>query len=281
MAGVSTKAIKARMRSMESTRQITKAMELVAASKLRGAQMRALNNRTYFGTLFEVMDMISRSSIDFRSPFLTPGKGARPLHIVIAGDRGMAGGYNNNIFRFVTANLPEDALIFPLGKKTAEYFRRSKWECVSDSIPVADLTVGSCFSIARMICDWFLEGRFSSVTIAYTELVSLLTQTPKQTGLLPLTFEAAEPEGRHRTQFLYEGGDVHVFENIVPEYMAGVIYCAVKEAFASEQAARRTAMDAASKNADEMISKLNLDYNRARQAAITQEITEIVAGSEK
>ena len=93
-------------------------------------------------------------------------------------------------------------------------------------------------------------------------------------------FTGPETGEKHRSRFLYEGGDVHVFNNIVPEYMAGVLYCAVKEGFASEQAARRTAMDAASKNADEMISKLNLDYNRARQAAITQEITEIVAGSE-
>ena len=281
MAGVSTKAIKARMRSMESTRQITKAMELVAASKLRGAQERALNNRTYFRTLFEVMDMISRSSIDFKTPFMTAGKGAKPLYIVIAGDRGMAGGYNNNIFRFVTASLPKDAVIFPIGKKTAEYFRRSGWECAIDSvIPVGDLTVGSFFTLSRMICDWYLEGRFSSVTIAYTELVSLLTQTPRTAELLPIVFTGPETGEKHRSRFLYEGGDVHVFNNIVPEYMAGVLYCAVKEGFASEQAARRTAMDAASKNADEMISKLNLDYNRARQAAITQEITEIVAGSE-
>ena len=224
--------------------------------------------------------MISKSSVDFSTPFMTKEREGKPLYIVIAGDRGMAGGYNNNIFRYVQENLPDDALIFPLGKKTAEYFRRSKWKCVSESLAVADLSVGGCYTVARLACDGFLSGKYSSVTIAYTELVSLLTQTPHQRTLLPITFDPEKkPEGR-RPQFLYEGGESHVFDMIVPEYMSGVIYCAVKEGFASEQAARRTAMDAASKNADEMISKLNLDYNRARQAAITQEITEIVAGSQ-
>lgn len=280
MAGVSTKAIKSRMKSMESTRQITKAMELVAASKLRGAQERALNNRTYFSTLFETMNMISKGGAEaFASPFMKTPKGGKPLYIVIAGDRGMAGGYNNNVFKYVVSMLPEDAVILPLGKRSGEYFKRSKWECVAEAVPVADLTVGSCYTISRMLADDFVAGKYSSISIVYTELVSLLTQTPRSNELLPVRFHGNPEE--HRASFICEGGDQAVFDSIVPEYMAGVLYCAVKEGFASEQAARRTAMDAASKNADEMISKLTLNYNMARQAAITQEITEIVAGSEQ
>jgi len=279
MAGVSTKAIKSRMRSMESTRQITKAMELVAASKLKSAQDKVLNNRSYFHTLFEVMEMISKGSGDFSSPFMTAGKGAKPLYIVIAGDRGMAGGYNNNLFKFAASHLPKDALIFPLGKKSGEYFKRSAWTCEKEAVPVAGLTVGSCYTLARMICEGYLSGKYSEVCIVYTQLQSLLTQTPRINKLLPIKFENLSVN-KHRTNFIFEGGGEHVFNEIVPEYISGVLYCAVKEGFASEQAARRTAMDAAQKNADEMISKLNLDYNRARQAAITQEITEIVAGSE-
>ena len=273
-----SKAIRARIRSVDSTRHITKAMELVASSKIRKAAARMEKSRFYRNVMLDAFaDLSAEKSVYAKQR----ARELPALYIVIAGDRGMAGGYNNNIFRFVTASLPKDAVIFPIGKKTAEYFRRSGWECAIDSvIPVGDLTVGSCFTLSRMICDWYLEGRFSSVTIAYTELVSLLTQTPRTAELLPIVFTGPETGEKHRSRFLYEGGDVHVFNNIVPEYMAGVLYCAVKEGFASEQAARRTAMDAASKNADEMISKLNLDYNRARQAAITQEITEIVAGSE-
>ena len=279
MAGVSTKAIKSRMKSMESTRQITKAMELVAASKLRGAQERALNNRTYFNTLFETMDMISKGGSEFPSPFMKSPEGGKALFIVIAGDRGMAGGYNNNVFKYTVSMLPENAVIFPLGKRAGEYFKRSRWECISEAVPVADMTVGSCYTVSRMLADQYREGRFSSISIVYTELVSLLTQTPRSKELLPVRFN--DDRTVRKASFIYEGGDQAVFDSIVPEYMAGVLYCALKEGFASEQAARRTAMDAASKNADEMISKLTLHYNMARQAAITQEITEIVAGSEQ
>ncbi len=279
MAGISTKAIKSRIRSMESTRQITKAMELVASSKLRGAHERALNNRKYFETLFKAMGQIAAATPAFETAFIERGKG-RPAYVIVAGDRGLAGGYNNNIFRMAQSILPADAVVFPIGKRCLEYFRHKSWPVEAESFSnTQEMTPGSCYTLASILAEGFLEGRYSDVHILYTRIDSLLSQTPTLKSVLPLKDLPMEESELH-SQMLFESGGEGMFNQIVPEYMGGLFYSAVKESYASEQAARRAAMDAASKNADEMIDQLNLQFNRARQAAITQEITEIVAGSE-
>ncbi len=279
MAGVSTKAIKSKIKSMQSTRQITKAMELVASSKLRSAQDTALKNRVFFGTLFDAMNEIASSVPSFTTAYQQPNVAAKPLYLVIAGDRGLAGGYNNNVFKYAVSVLPPDAVIIPIGKKSLEYFRRNNWDIAMDEFgEVASMSASKCYTLAKLIADEFLDGKYCSVSIVYTEIVSLLSQTPRYKSMLPLSFRTMENAAQKDMSF--EGSPEEVFDAIVPEYLGGVIYCAVKEGYASEQAARRTAMNAASKNADEMIAKLDLAFNRARQAAITQEITEIVAGSE-
>ena len=277
MAGLSTKAIKNRIKSMNSTRQITKAMELVAASKLRGAQQKAVAVKEYFTTFYQAMQDIAASSSDFESAFLTHTEGEKPLYIVIAGDRGLAGGYNSNVFR-MTIGMPQNAKVIPIGKRSVEHFRKRRFGIVTDDYDeAAVLTTSDCYSIADLAAEGFLKGEFDSLYIIYTNFVNLLSQSTERLQLLPLTLE--EREGPMPQRVLYEPDAETVFNRIVPEYLGGLIFAALSKSIASEQAARRQAMNSATKNADEIIAQLDLQYNRARQGAITQEITEIVAGS--
>lgn len=277
MAGVSTKEIKARIRSMRSTRQITKAMEMVAASKLRQAQAQILKARPYYQALRSVIDDLAAGS-DASSPYLYRAEDDKVLYIVIAGDRGLAGGYNSNILKLVTAESQgKQPAVLPIGKKAVEYFRsRNVPMLTTIYAQAADVSVGDCFSIAKLVSRAYLAGDYHRICLAYTVFGSVLSQTPATLPLLPLQTGPSEGTGR---QIIYEPSAGEVFSAIIPEYLGGVIYGALCESRASEQAARRTAMDAATQNADDMIAGLSLKYNQARQAAITQEITEIVAGS--
>ena len=280
MAGVSTKEIKNRIRSMESTKQITKAMEMVASSKLRRAQAQVDSARPYFRILSSVLNDIVKTNTDFESPYLMKPKTGKTLYIVIAGDRGLAGGYNSNILKMVFAEMAKsESVVLPIGKKALDFFKARKAEIVSDAYPVAeDVAVGDCFTIAKNVAKAFKAGEYSSVSVAFTNFVSVLSQTPDMKALLPLVPED-DGEETKKSEILYEGGSVEVFDAIVPEYLGGILYGALCESRAAEQAARRTAMDSATSNAEDMIADLSLKFNRARQAAITQEITEIVAGA--
>jgi len=280
MAGISTKDLKARIRSMESTRQITKAMEMVAASKLRGAQEKAISSRPYFEVLYSTMLDLADSRPDHLSPFCRQGEGKKVCCIAIAGDRGLAGGYNSGVLKLVWEKLQgRDFCVLPLGKKSVDFFRSKGARMLTTQYAeVSDVSVSDCFSMARLLAKEFLAGTYDELILGYTNFVSVLTQSPATVRLLPLP-EPEEPTGRIR-DVTYEPDAATVYDTIVPEYLGGLIYGAVCESVASEQAARRTAMDAATKNADEMIEGLSLQYNRARQGAITQEITEIVAGAE-
>jgi F-type H+-transporting ATPase subunit gamma len=279
MAGVSTKEIKNRIRSMESTKQITKAMEMVAASKLRHAQARVANSRPYFEILYSTITDIVNSNTDFSSPYLTKREVKKSLYIVIAGDRGLAGGYNSNVLKLAHAEMEgKDVTVLPIGKKSVDFFRTRKLPALTESYAeAADMTIGDCFSIAKQLAKAYLRGEFDEIVIAYTNFVSVLSQTPATLRMLPL-LQTPSKEVRE-SDILYEPGSTEVFEAIVPEYLGGILYGALCESRAAEQAARRTAMDSATQNADEMIADLSLKFNQARQAAITQEITEIVAGS--
>ena len=280
MAGVSTKEIKTRIRSMESTRQITKAMEMVAASKLRRAQAQIQNSRPYFEILSDTIRDIVSSNRDFTSPYLQERPVKKLLYIVIAGDRGLAGGYNSNILKLVQSQIQgKDAVVLPIGKKAVDYFRSHKVPVWTDTYAeAADMDIGDCFSVAKQLSRGFLNGEFDEIHVAYTNFVSVLSQVPATEKLLPLTAEDTKSTGVS-SETIYEPVCDSVFAAIVPEFLGGIVYGALCESRASEAAARRTAMDSATKNADEMIADLSLKFNRARQAAITQEITEIVAGS--
>lgn len=277
MAGLSAKAIKNRIKSMTSTRQITKAMELVAASKLRSAQQRAENVKEYFDTFYAAMQDIAESSTDFESKFIGATAGLKPLYIVIAGDRGLAGGYNSNIFR-TCIGMPGNAVVAPIGKRSVEFFNKRHFDILTeDYTEAAVLRTEDCYSLANVVAQDFLVGKYDSVFIVYTNFVNIMRQEPKIAQLLPLTLE--KKEGPQTQKAIYEPDGEQLFNQIVPEYLGGIIFSALCKSIASEQASRRQAMNSASKNADEIIADLDLQYNRARQGAITQEITEIVAGS--
>ena len=281
MAGVSTKEIKNRIRSMESTKQITKAMEMVAASKLRRAQAQVSNSRPYFEILSNTITSIIRSNRDFSSPYLKAREVKKVMYIVIAGDRGLAGGYNSNVLKMVQSEIQgKDAVVLPIGKKAVEFFRTRKVPALTEAYAeAAELTVGDCFSISKMLSKAYLEGEFDEVRIAYTQFVSVISQIPSTKQLLPLALAEDEEKAPYTSDIIYDPDNEEVFAAVVPEYLGGIDNGAVCESRATEQAARRTAKDAATSNAEEMIADLSLKFNRARQAAITNEIIDIVAGS--
>lgn len=282
MAGVSMKEIKLRIKSMESTKQITKAMEMVAASKLRRAQERIVNSRPYFEILFDTLNTIANSTENFFSPYLEKREIQKTCYVVIGGDRGLAGGYNSNVLKLAYSQVEgHSACVVPIGKKCLEFFRARKVEILTEVYAVAaDVHVGECFTLAKMISRGFLTGEFDRVVVVYTGFISMLSQTPTMLELLPLEYHPRPGDTDSNCLTLYEPDSISVFDAIIPEYLGGQIYGALCESVTSEQGARRTAMDAATKNAEEMISDLSLKYNRARQSAITQEITEIVAGAD-
>ena len=281
MAG-SMKDIKLRIKSVESTMQITKAMELVASSKMRRAKERVEHSRPYFETLHKTLTEIAAADPRARNPYLRRAEIKKTLLIVIAGDRGLAGGYNSNVLRQAQQKAG-DVVVLPIGKRSAEYFVHHEVPLFTQEVLLAaDITVGECFQLARRITEGYCKGEYDAVKICYTRFDSMMTQTASTMEVLPLSIEPTEQQKAEarRSQILYKPSSEEVFRAIIPEYVAGIVYGAVCESVASELAARRTAMDAATKNAGEMIDHLNLYSNRARQAAITQEITEIVAGAE-
>ncbi len=289
MAAANMKAVKLRIKSVQNTMQITKAMQLVAASKLRKAKERADSSKPYLDVLRGTLTDIANGNTDFQSPYTRAGKNDRRLYIVIAGDRGLAGGYNSNLFKFMESETKDcEYDVLPIGKKSVDYFKRRGAKLFTEEFAeVAKLTISDCFTIARLVCDAYSSGEYGHVAMCYTNFVSMLSQVPMSTSMLPLSDFADESlkdpamEGKARDLILYEPDSETVFNTVVPEYLAGLLYTSINVSVASELAARRTAMEAATDNAGEMIEKLSLFYNRARQASITQEITEIVAGAEQ
>ncbi len=282
MAGVSTKEIKTRIRSMESTKQITKAMEMVAASKLRHAQAKIAYSRPYFQMLYGVIQDIARLNKKQSLPYLEPVKQSqkRIAYVVIAGDRGLAGGYNSNILKLVYQEMEgKDCDVLPIGKKAVDFFHLRGVPLLNETYAAAEnVSVSDCFTMAKTLCKAFRKGKYDEIRLGYSNFVSVLSQTPATMKLLPLSALKDDEEAKGE-EILYEPNSKVVFEAIIPEYLGGVIYGALCESRASEQAARRSAMDTATQNAEDMIADLSLKYNQARQAAITQEITEIVAGT--
>lgn len=281
MAGVSAKEIKNRIRSMEATRKITRAMELVAASKLRRAQEQMETSRPYFQSLQETMEQILTNNQEVSSPYLRRGGGARVLYIVIAGDRGLAGGYNSNILKLTVTQIRDrDVLVLPIGRKAVDFFRSRRTPLFTERYTeAADMDMGDCFCVSKEICSRFLGGEFAEVRIVSTTFVSALSQVPADKRLLPLTWEKSAKKRHIPCETVYEPNAEEVFASIVPMFLGGSLFESLCESHACEAAARRTAMDSATQNADEMIGDLGLKFNRVRQSAITREITEIVAGS--
>ena len=264
--GADIKSLRTRIKSVTSTQQLTRAMGLVASSKIRKATQRMLHGRDYAAALTQVLSALTASPECARSPYMQVRDGGRTRLIVIAGDRGLAGGYNANIFR--TVREYPDAEIIPIGKRACDRFGDGALNC--EKFDTAD-----AYALATRLCRDFADGTYARVGILSTHYESMMKQEPALRWLLPLT----RPEAAKPTALLFEPDEQTILQTAVPEYVTGAIMAAVRESFACEVVARRMAMDSAGKTATEMIDSLQLEYNRARQGSITQEITEIVAGA--
>lgn len=283
MASGNMKDIKRRIKSVESTMQITKAMELVASSKLRKAKEKADKARPYFDALYETMCEIQAENPSFLSPFTRKAGEGKSLLVVIAGDRGLAGGFNSNIFKLAQARIDElggkdKTDIIAIGKKAVEYFGKRGFNMLGSYPDFSEnIRIHQANDIAGEIVDKYVKGIYERVELFYTEYVSSITQQAVTKKMLPVELDGQKKVSKALP--IYEPSAGQVFNHIVPRYVTGMIFGACVESFASEQASRRNAMENASDNASEMISSLSLMYNRARQASITQEITEIVGGA--
>ena len=277
------KEIKTRIKSVESTKQITKAMELVSSSKFRKAKERAESARPYFNTLYNTVQDIAKNTSNSRNVFLKERKVNNVCYIVIAGDRGLAGGYNSNILKAVIAhNKLGTGKVITVGKKAKEYLSKRGYEVIDYIESVEKCVYEDANRVAQAAMEAYKNGEVDEVNLVYTEFISALSQEPKIVKLLPVTIDNTNTEkevkkGKAAVQYLPSADAVLGY--VLPKYVSGSVYGAIAESFASEQAARRTAMESATDNANEMISKLELVYNRARQAAVTQEISEIVGGA--
>lgn len=282
MASGSMKDIKRRIKSVESTMQITKAMELVASSKLRKAKEKADKARPYYKALYDTMCEISAENPEFLSPFTKSSDRGKVLLTVVAGDRGLAGGFNSNVFKMVMSRTEElggreNVDIIAIGKKAVEFFEKRGFTLVGSYPGLAEgIKIHTAAVLAESVVTPYVKGQYRSAEIFFTEYVSPITQQAVTKLLLPVELKDIPVS---KALPIYEPSAGAVFNHIVPRYITGMIFGAVVDSFASEQAARRNAMENATDNASEMISNLSLIYNRARQASITQEITEIVGGA--
>lgn len=282
MAGASMKDIKLRIKSVESTMQITKAMQLVATSKLRRAKERMENSKPYTRISTAALAAAVSACGDASVPFVTQRPVKRRCYVVIAGDRGLAGGYNANVFKAQAAHSEGvDYCALPIGRKAMERYRRQGVDIVSDDyVRVEGMSVGMCFRLSQLLIAQYQQQSYDELWLVYTSFRSMMSQEVVIDRLLPIE-QAPPAEQCLPVSTVYELPADETLSLVVPDFLAGRLYSALCDSFASEVASRRMAMDSATKNAGEMIGGLKLKYNRARQGAITQEITEIVAGAEQ
>lgn len=276
------KDIKRRIKSVNSTKQITKAMELVASAKLRKAKERVENSKPYFLTVYKTLEKIARNSKGIDNIYLKKREVENKGYIVIAGDRGLAGGYNANALKMAVSHMGiKKEKIVPIGRKSFEYFSKRDYPIVKEFVGISeDADYNDAVEIAKVGIDLFVKGEIDELYLVFTEFKSALTQVPTVLKLLPLSFEENDEEVKAKEIITYEPSEEAALHYIIPKFVASSIYGGIIESSASEQGARRMAMESATDNAEEMIDKLELIYNRARQASITQEISEIVAGAE-
>ncbi len=280
----SLKDIRKRITSVRNTQQVTKAMKMVAAAKLRRAQEAAENARTYSDKLTEMLRSLAASTGEDAHPLLRAGSDAPAHVIVITADRGLCGGYNASIVKtaeqFLESDLGTGATISVFGRRGYDHFKRSSVPRVSDHINEA-VDVAAARKLAAEGTERFLKGESGSVYVAYTKFQSAIAQEPAVERLLPVAAEDATPDGGDEaTDYVFEPNAGQILGTLLPRYVDTRMYHALLESSASEFGARMTAMDSATNNASDMIDRLTLAMNRARQAGITTELMEIVGGAE-
>lgn len=280
----SMREIKRRKATIESTGQITQAMKLVSTAKLQRAKGKVESSKPYFSHMYDAVNSILAKSGNISHPYLQAAEGGKKAFIVVTSNRGLAGGYNNNVVKLLTkGNIPkEDILVYAVGRKGRDTLKRYGYEIKED---YSDVMNGPMFSdaaqIGRAVLEAFANQEVSEIYIAYTVFKNTITQIPTLMRLLPVEIKEEETKNSNADLAImnYEPEAEEALDMIIPKYVNSLIYGALTEAVASENGARMQAMDSASNNAEEMIADLALKYNRARQASITQELTEIVAGA--
>jgi F-type H+-transporting ATPase subunit gamma len=278
--------IKTKIKSVQNTRKVTRALEMVSASKIRKAQDRMKTSRPYAQAMKQVIGHLAQASTEDTHPFLLQRDAVKRVgYIVISSDRGLAGGLNNNLFRKMLGEVRQwqdqgaGIDVVTIGQKASVFFRRLKVDMVGSVSHLGDVPqLEQLIGVIKVMLDAFTAGKIDRVYLVYNRFVNTMVQKASFDQLLPLP--AAENQvAHHDWDYLYEPDAASVLEHVMTRYIESLVYQAVLENVASEHAARMVAMKAASDNANKLISTLQLIYNKARQAAITQEISEIVGGA--
>lgn len=281
----SMRDIKRRKESIQSTEQITKAMKLVSTVKLQKSRIKAETTKPYFDMMYQTIRAMLEKSGNIRHPYLTPGESGKTAVIAITSNRGLAGGYNSNIVRLIEGSgfKPEETMIYAVGRKGKDGLARKGYEIRKDFSEVINAPLyADAVEITKDLLDEFQKGEISEIYLAYTSFKNTVVHIPKLIKLLPVTLEEREvkkEDAGPMAPMNYEPNEETALNAIIPKYLSSMVYGAFMEAVASENGARMNAMDNATSNAEEMTAALSLQYNRARQGAITQELTEIIAGA--
>lgn len=279
----STRDIKRRIKGITSTKQITRAMEMVSSAKLRKAREQLERSRPYYLTVLDNIQSVLASANNIRHPFLEKRQVKNSLYIILAADRGLAGGYNANIFKLTESKIKNDkekASLIVVGVRAREYFKRRGYNIVDSFVGINEVpSFSDAQKIAKPALEMFLNKEVDEINLVFTKFVGTLSYEPTVMKILPSEDVSKKKEGAN-VLVEFEPSPEEVLDHLIPEYIRSTIFGALIESASSEQASRRFAMGAATENAEEMIDELQLNYNRARQAAITMELSEIVTGAE-
>ncbi len=280
----SMRSIKRRKGSIQSTQQITKAMKLVSTVKLQRAKGRAEKSKAYFECMYATVKSVLAKAGFINHPYLKPGESSKKAVIVITSNRGLAGGYNSNVIKLVTKGSfkKEDVKIYAIGRKGKDAFTRYGYDIVKDYSDVIEEPVyADAMRIGNDLLEAFAKGEIGEIYLAYTAFKNTVSHIPTLLKLLPVEAgKEVEEADEDKALMNFEQDEEEALNLLIPKYITSLIYGGMVEAVASENGARMQAMDSATSNAEEMIEKLSLQYNRARQGSITQELTEIIAGAE-
>jgi len=278
--------IKTKIKSVQNTRKVTRALEMVSASKIRKAQDRMKASRPYARMMRQIVGHVAKANTDYVHPFMVERKDVKRVgYIIVSTDRGLCGGLNSQMFRRILADMrvwQEKGVEIDLvcvGQKAATFFRRLKVNMLASVTHLGEQPhVDQLIGVIKVMLDGFEAGNIDRVFLCYNDFINTMAQRPVQDQLLPLPADEAL-HSKHSWDYLYEPDAKTVLNHVVTRYVESLVYQAVLENLASEHAARMVAMKSASDNANKLIETLQLIYNKARQAAITQEISEIVGGA--
>ena len=282
------RVIRKRIGSVKSTQQITKAMKMVSAAKLKRAQDAITAARPYARKMREVVEAVASRAEEGGHPLLTAREGTKLALLVVTSDRGLCGGFNSNLLRaanrFLAENRErhEEIVLFAVGRKARDFFRRRRVEMRKEYVNLlGSLSYGDAGRLSKDLVEGFLAGDFDEVRLVFNEFRSAISQAVRFEKLFPIAIERKDPEGKGtEIDYLYEPSREAILAALLPKYVETQIYRVLLESVAGEYGARMTAMDSATNNAVDMIARLTLQMNRARQAAITKELMEIIGGAE-